>query len=89
MKLRESGFSMGDFDHLYINLTTCEVEDNIAPSKRGTDKFHSWYREYDVGISEKLFDILETPQCIRSVIELLEQVLLKFFSRQHSLFRRA
>lgn len=23
MKLRENGFSLGAFDHLYINLTTC------------------------------------------------------------------
>lgn len=26
MKLRESGFSYGDFDHLYLNFTTCPVE---------------------------------------------------------------
>ena len=25
MKLRESEFSLGEFDHLYINLTTCDI----------------------------------------------------------------
>ena len=26
MKLRENNFSMGDFSHLYINLSTCLAE---------------------------------------------------------------
>ena len=25
MKLRENEFSLGDFDHLYINFTTCDM----------------------------------------------------------------
>ena len=79
MKLRENGFSLGDFDHLYINLTTCPVADRLAPSKRGSDPFHKWYREYDAEISPQFYDTLETPQCIRPVTEILEQVLLKFF----------
>ena len=38
MKLRENDFSMGDFNHLYVNLTTCAVEDKLAASKRERDK---------------------------------------------------
>ncbi|MBQ4364494.1 MAG: hypothetical protein II782_10900, partial [Oscillospiraceae bacterium] len=34
MKLRETGFTMGDFDHLYINFTTCPVENGMAYAKR-------------------------------------------------------
>ena len=64
MKLRENDFSMGDFNHLYVNLTTCTVEDKIALSKRGKDKYHSWFCYYDAEISQELFDTLETPQCI-------------------------
>lgn len=79
MKLRENHFTMGDFNHLYINLTTCKIEGRIAPSKRGIDKYHAWYRDYDVEVSQDLFDVLETPQCIQSVIEIVEQVLQKLF----------
>lgn len=46
MKLRENKFTMGDFNHLYINLTTCAVEDKIAPAKRSKDKYYKWYRYY-------------------------------------------
>ena len=79
MKLRENDFTMGDFNHLYVNLTTCAIEDKMAPSKRGKDKYHIWYRYYDAEVSQELFDTLETSQCIRSVIEIVEQVLIKYF----------
>lgn len=78
MKLRENDFTMGDFNHLYVNLTTCAIEDKIAPSKRGKDKYHTWYRYYDAEVSQELFDTLETPQCIHPVIEIVEQVLINF-----------
>lgn len=84
MKLRENDFSMGDFNHLYVNLTTCTVEDKIALSKRGKDKYHSWFCYYDAEISQELFDTLETPQCIESVIEIVEHLLQKFFSTPQS-----
>ncbi|MGP1593809.1 MAG: hypothetical protein ACTTH8_01000 [Treponema sp.] len=40
MALRENNFSLGDFDHLYINFTTCNVENEIFHAKRKTDKYH-------------------------------------------------
>ena len=79
MKLRENEFTMGDFDHLYINLTTYEVESRIALSKRKIDRYHPWYRYYDVKIDQNLFDALETSQCIHLVTEFTEQVLQKCF----------
>lgn len=79
MKLRENKFTMGDFNHLYINLTTCAVEDKIAPAKRSKDKYYKWYRYYDVEVDQNFFDLLEKPQSIQSVIEIVEQVLLKYF----------
>ncbi len=80
MKLRENDFSMGDFDHLYLNFTTNYVENKISPAKRKIDKYHPWYRYYDIEISQDLFDILETKQCIREVIKEVEQVLCHFFN---------
>lgn len=82
MKLRENKFSMGDFDHLYVNFTTSSVENKIAPAKRKTDRYYPWYRYYDVEISQDLFEKLETTQCINEVIKMVEQVLCHFFNTQ-------
>ena len=82
MKLREMKFALGDFDHLYINLTTCRVENGIALAKRSEDRYHNWYRYYDVEISQELFDVLDTNQSIQPVVEIVEQVLIKFFAKQ-------
>lgn len=79
MKLREKGFTLGDFDHLYINITTCAVEEKISPAKRDRDKYHPFYRYYDVEVGQDFFDLLETPQCIKPVVEIVEQVLQKYF----------
>ncbi len=82
MKLREHNFVLGDFDHLFINLTTCSVENEIALAKRSIDKYHTWYRYYDAEINQEFFDMLETPQCIQFVIEIVERVLQKYFCSQ-------
>jgi hypothetical protein len=80
MKLREKEFSMGDFHHLYINLTTCLEEGTIKPANKEPDRYFPWYRYYDVGISPKLYDCLETQECIPIVADLLEKVLKSQFS---------
>lgn len=79
MKLRENDFTMVDFNHLYVNLTTCAVDNKIAPSQRGKDRNFPWFRYYNVEVSQDFFDTLETPDCIQSVIEIVEQVLIKYF----------
>lgn len=33
MALREKNFSFGDFDHLYVNFTTCNVNNSISLAK--------------------------------------------------------
>ena len=78
MKLQETGFSMGEFHHLYINLTTCMEEGTFNLSPRGKDPYYPWYRYYDVGVSKEFYDSLETQECIDKVIGLVERVLLSF-----------
>ena len=78
MKLRENNFSLGDFDHLYINFTTCAVDSGIALSKRSVDKYHPWYRYYDVHIDDTMFSQLETENMSDEIINLLKKVLKKF-----------
>lgn len=80
MKLREKEFSMGEFHHLYINLTTCLEEGTVKPANREVDRYFPWYRYYDVGISQELYDRLETRECIPIVTEILEKVLKSQFS---------
>lgn len=80
MKLREAKFSLGEFDHLYLNFTVCLDEGSMQLAKRTIDCYHSWYRWYDVGVSQKLFDSLNEEECIEIVITLLERVLVQFFA---------
>lgn len=80
LKLRENGFSMGDFHHLYINLTTFLDEGDVRLANKEPDRYHPWYRYYDIGISQALYDSLETPDCIPVVSGLLEKVLTTQFS---------
>ncbi len=82
MKLRERGFSLGDFDHLYVNFTTCPVENGMAFSKRGKDYYHPWYRYYDVHIDEELFRVLHLESNFGIVIEKIKNILTEFFSTE-------
>ncbi len=84
MKLRENEYSLGDFDHLYINFTTSKEEGIIAPATGNTDKEFSWFRYYDVGISNSFYENLVSPNCIETVVGLVKEVLLKFFSPSKS-----
>ena len=85
MKLRENGFSLGDFDHLYVNMTTCLEAGEIVPAKRSIDRYHPWYRFYDVGIPQGEYDLLEKETCIPAVVECLKQVLMKYFASNEAL----
>lgn len=79
MKLREKGFSLGDYDHLYINFTTCLPRGGIEPAQRSVDAYHKWYRYYDVGVSDELYQILESQSNIEFVIEQIKNVLNAYF----------
>lgn len=80
MKLRENKFSLGEFDHLYLNFTVCVENGVISPAKRDKDIYHPWYRYYDVGVDDGLYNTLDSEQCIERVISLTEKTLLKHFA---------
>ncbi|MBQ5333019.1 MAG: hypothetical protein J6K92_07155 [Oscillospiraceae bacterium] len=79
MKLRENDFSLGEFTHLYINLTTCSVDGNISPAKRSVDRYNPWYRYYDVNISGELFAKLGVCEVTDEIAGIICDVLVKFF----------
>lgn len=83
MKLWENKFSLGDFDHLYVNFTKCEVDNYIGLSKRSIDKYYPWYRYYDVQVDDIVFSRLETQNSFDEIISLLLTVLNKFFASEH------
>ena len=80
MKLRENHFSLGEFDHLYINFTTCLDKNFITPSQRGCDPYHPWYRYYDFGVNEAFYNELDFEQSTESIILLVRELLLKHFA---------
>ena len=75
MKLRELKFSLGEFDHLYINFTTCAAKGSVALIDT-VDQYHPWYRYCDVGVSMDEYERLESPEFI---FEQIENVLLSLF----------
>ena len=80
MKLKENGFSLGDFDHLYINFTTCHIDGGMALSKRSVDRYHPWYRYYDIQVSDEIFTLLEHESASETTANLLENLLITYFT---------
>lgn len=81
MKLREQHFSLGEFDHLYINFTRCQ-EENVIHLSDQVDRYHPWYRNCDVGITGELYDRLATPEARGEVIAWIERVLETLFASE-------
>ena len=82
MKLREKGFSLGDYDHLYINFTTCLPSGKIEPAKRSVDSYHKWYRYYDVGVTDECYRNLESDSGADFVIAQVKNVLVTCFDTE-------
>lgn len=86
MKLREQGFSLGEFDHLYLNFTTCLEKDTILPAKRRIDPYHKWYRYYDVGVDLDTYGSLGNKDGFSFVAASLEKLLEQYFPSDNSCF---
>ena len=80
MKLREHGFSMGDFDHLYINFTLCELS---APMELSldVDRYHPWFRHCHVRVAREVYESLGMPDSHEHIISIISDVLTVFFAR--------
>ena len=78
MKLRENEFSLGEFDHLYINFTTCDIPENMSLSNK-VDKYHPWYRYCDVHVDKELFQKLSTSESCNDIIHWICTVLVTYF----------
>ena len=79
MKLRENGFSMGDFDHLYINFTLCELSAPMELSQE-VDRYHPWFRHCHVRVPREVYESLGTPDSHGHIISIIGEVLTAFFA---------
>jgi hypothetical protein len=88
MKLRELGYLLDGFDHLYINFTVDAVENGMEFSKY-IDSFHPWFRIYNIQVSEALFDTLESPESYDAILSLIESALIRISPKDEALVHRA
>ena len=75
MKLREYGFSLGEFDHLYLNFTICKQKGTFELIDK-VDPYHPWYRYCDIGITQSEYENLT----IQLVYEKISLVLVNLFN---------
>ena len=81
MKLREQKFSLGEFDHLYVNFTVCIPEDKIELVDK-IDSYHPWYRYCNVGVNQHDYEKLNVDTDY--VFEKLKLVLLNIFCKNEN-----
>lgn len=76
MKLHEVGFSLGEFDHVYLNFTCCLPAGDLQPAKRSIDRYYPWYRYYDVGVALEEYEHLDENLSLDWLMHRIEKVLL-------------
>ena len=81
MKLRENEFSLGEFDHLYINFTTCDIGGETILSDY-VDKYHPWYRYCLVHIEKETYDKLDSLENYDYIVKWIRNILVTYFSSQ-------
>lgn len=79
MKLRENGFSLGEFDHLYINFTTCELAEDMVLSDKA-DRYHPWYRYCAVRIGKDAYARLGAERNDEDIVRSIGDILTAFFA---------
>lgn len=79
MKLRERAFSFGEFDHLYIDFTTCDLEGNMKLSNK-VDKYHPWYRYCFLKVEDALYQTLGALDTYQYIIDAIGDVLIHYFA---------
>lgn len=79
MKLRENGFSLGEFDHLYINFVPSHTVENMYLSD-DVDQYHPWYRNCFVPIDVDLYNNLRSVDSYNDILHWISTVLVTYFS---------
>lgn len=76
-KLREKGFVLGDFDHLYIDYNFSVSDGANGFSARSIDKDHPWFRYYEFGVSN-----IELDSCnLRFFADSIKEILVSEYAQ--------
>ena len=81
MKLRENEFSLGDFDHLYVNFTTCDMAEKMNLSDE-VDRYHPWFRYCNIHTEEDLYNKLGSPETWNEIILHIQNALTTYFTSE-------
>ena len=79
MKLRENEFSLGEFDHLYINFIPSDMGGKMYLSD-DVDRYHPWYRNCYVPVDVELYSNLRSADAYDAIIHWISAVLVTYFS---------
>ena len=79
MKLRENEFSLGEFDHLYINFIPSDMGGKMYLSD-DVDRYHPWYRNCYVPVDVELYSNLRSADAYDAIIHWISTVLVTYFS---------
>ena len=86
MKLRENNFSFGEFDHLHINFTTCNITSEIELSD-SIDNYHPWYRYCNIKVDVDLYNNIDSDSNSSLIIDWVERALYLFESDDFNINR--
>lgn len=81
MKLREHEFSLGDFDHLYINFIPSDEAEHIWLSDE-VDRYFPWLRNCYVPVDTELYNNLRSTASYDNIIQWITTVLVTYFSTE-------
>lgn len=81
MKLREEEFSLGDFDHLYINFVPCDMAEKMSLSEE-MDRYHPWCRYCTVPVDLALYGKIVSTETYDEIIHWISTVLVTFFATE-------
>lgn len=81
MKLRENEFSLGEYDHLYVNFTTCNMAEKMNLSDQ-VDRYHPWFRYCNIHVEEALYEKLGSPESRDEIVLHIKNVLTTYFTSE-------
>ena len=84
MKLREYNFSLGEFDHLYLNFTICKPKGTFELINE-VDSYHPWYRYCNIGVTQSEYENLT----VHFVYETISLVLVNLFKASKNVIQNA
>ena len=73
--LRHEGFSLGDFDHLYMNYTTSLPHGQVRRDSRGRDPYFPWFRFVDCGCDREIFGAMTMEDQRRFLTEAIRKAV--------------